>query len=209
MKDGMRKEQNKPHHELRQHIGHHMVQRDARRALPQLARNFDELRLAALQHLGTNDARKARPMRHGNADGHAPEALPDCIGDEHQKHDVGNSHHEVNQPADHRIDALPAKRGSTPEHECDNRRDGGRQQAHQHACGQSRKRARKHVATHPVGAEGVGKRGRQILRGEVRGCRLTVKRKPRRHHNGECTGGRDARDERGCPIAARTLHGSM
>ena len=148
-------------------------------------------------------------MRHGNADGHAPEALPDCIGDEHQKHDVGNAHHEVDQPANHGIDAFSAKRGSTPEHECDNRRDGGRQQAHQHARGQARKRARKHITTHPVGAEGVGKRGRQILRGEVRDRRLTVKHKPRRHDNSERAGGRDARDERGCPIAARTLHGSM
>ena len=129
----MREQQDEPHHELRQHVGHHMAQCDARRALPQHARNFDELRLAALQHLGTHDAREARPMRHGNADGHAPEALPDCKGDEHQKHDVGNAHHEVDQPADNGIDAFSAKRGSAPEDKRDHRRDRGRQQAHQHA----------------------------------------------------------------------------
>ena len=69
-----RNSQDEPHHELRGNVGGTMAQRDARRALPQLARNFGEPTrgIAAPRH--ERRLRKARPMRHGNADGHAKPA---------------------------------------------------------------------------------------------------------------------------------------
>lgn len=40
-----------------------------------------------------------------------------------------------------------------------------------------------HVAAHPVGAEGVLERGRQVLRGEIRDRCLAIQRDARRNHD--------------------------
>ena len=155
----MGKQQDEPHDELRQHIGHHVLQGDAQRALPQLARNGHERGLAALQDLGAHHAGEARPMCHRHADGDAPEPLAERKRYEDEQHDVRDAHHEVDEPGDRDIGLLAAERRRRAQHERDDRGRACGQKAHEHARGQARQRAQEHVAPHPVGAEGVRQAG--------------------------------------------------
>ena len=139
-------------------------------------------------------------MRHGHADGDAPEALPQRERDEDEQHDMGDAQHEVDEPGDRGIGLLPAQR----RHRAHDQRDDGRhargQKTHQHAGGQPRQRAQQHVAPHPVGAERMGEAGSEVLHREV-GCRSRIRDdEPRDHHSRQRRQSTQKRRQRQPPI---------
>ena len=179
----MGKQQHEPHDELRQDIGHHVPCGDGEPARTETGGGRDEIGGCALEYFRAQDAGEARPVREGHADGDAPEPLAQSVGDEDEQHDVGNAHHEVDEPADRMVGPAGAQRRRGRQRERDERGGHSRHEAHEHAGGKAGQRAQEHVAAHPVGAERVRKRRGQALGGEI--GRLGGRpRHETGHHNG-------------------------
>ena len=196
MQDGMGEEQDEAHEELWQHKGQHVAHGDGDLAHAELAGDGDKTRLAALQHLGAHDAGEAGPVRHGDADRHAPEALAQGIRDEDEQDDVRNAHHEVDEPGHDGVGALAAQRGQRAQGQRDERGDACGQKAHQHARRKAGKRAREHVAAHAVGAEQVLPARCDVLGREVGDSGLRAYVRPADDNDDERHGGEDEEGKR-------------
>ena len=192
----MGEEQDEAHEELRQHKGQHVAHGDGDLAHTELAGDGDKTRLAALQHLGAHDAGEAGPVRHGNADRHAPETLAQGIRDEDEQDDVRDAHHEVDEPGHDRVGALAAQCGEGAQGKRDERGDACGEKAHQHARGEAGKRAREHVTAHAVGAEQVLPAGGDILGREVGNGGLRAYARAVCDDDDERNGGEDEEGER-------------
>ena len=117
----MGEHEHQPDEELRQHVRKRVAKCDAQAASSQFGAGGDVGRLLHLQNLGAHDPSEAGPMRQRDADDHAPETLPDGVGDQDEQDDMRHAHHEVDEPGDGGIDLAAAKRRRAAERKRDER----------------------------------------------------------------------------------------
>ena len=68
-------------------------------------------------------------MAEGHTGHHTHKALAEGQGDEHNQQNVGDAHHQVDTPGDHRIHPSAAHSGYHTQHQGNDGADGGSQEA--------------------------------------------------------------------------------
>ncbi len=155
------------------------------RLTAQLFRHPDVGGLLELEHLPPEDPGQGGPVAEGHAGHHAGKALAAGQGDEHHQQDVGNTHHQVDEPGYDGIHPPAQSGGSRSQDQGHHGADRRRQHADPDAEGQPGEGAGEHVPPHPVGAEEVPGAGGLVLAGKVGGHSLSGQQQPRHRHGSQ------------------------
>ena len=110
---------------------------------------------------------QARPVRERKADRHAPKPLTERIADQQEQNDMRYPHDKVHEPRHDRIGRATAQDRNAGQYQGDTAARHRRNEPHPERYGKPRNGAAEHVATHPIGTEGMRGIRRQVLDGEI------------------------------------------
>ena len=91
-----------------------------------------------------------------------PKAGPEHHHEQQHEEDVGEGEEDVGDAHDHRVDGPPVVARQRTERQPEGERDADGDHADQQRDARGHERAREHVATDVVGAEGMSQRGRRL-----------------------------------------------
>lgn len=159
----MGEEQDDTDDKLRHHVGEDMMEQNPAAAVPQPAGNTDVLLCPDLQHLAADQTGKAAPVGTGDSHQQAGQPFAADKRDENQKYQMGNAHHQINEPVDEGVQPAGTSCGDNANNGCNDCAGGRCHTADGDADGKALDGAQEHIPAQPVGAKQMLPGRRQVF----------------------------------------------